>query len=128
MPQYLETTKGVTGTLGRNVEIKWLELSAATTNDNQYISKLVTYTSNSYEFRTRTNAMQALMRLDYFDNTLLANLLNAVPSANGRLAGPATEVLQYFYAQDRWKKTISDFVAAGKWEPWQLAAIRKVVN
>lgn len=128
MPQYLEITKGVVGTLGRNVEIKWLELSAATTNDNQYINKLVTYTSNSYEFRTRTNAMQALMRLDYFDTTLLANLLNAIPSPNGRLAGPASEVLQYFYAQEKHKKAIADYVAAGKWESWQLAAIRKVVN
>jgi hypothetical protein len=128
LPQYLSTTKGVIGTLGRNVEMKWLELSAAHTNDNQYISKLIAFSGNSYEFRTRTNAMDALMRLDYFDTTLLANLLNAVPSSNGRLAGPASEVLKYFYAQDKWKKTIADFVAAGKWQPWQKAAIRKIVN
>jgi len=128
MPQYLATTKGVIGTLGRNVQMKWLELSAASTNDNQYLSKLVAYSGNSYEFRTRTNAMDALMRLDYFDTALLANLLNAVPSSNGRLAGPASEVLKYFYAQDKWKKTIADFVIAGKWQSWQKAAIRKIVN
>jgi len=128
LPQYLASTKGVIGTIGRNVEIKWLELSAASTNDKQYTDKLVAYTSNSYEFRTRGNAMDALMRLDYFDTTLLANLLNAVPSSNGRLSGPATQVLQYFYAEDKWKKTIADYVAANKWEPWQLTAIKKIVN
>jgi aminopeptidase N len=128
MPQYLDITKGVTGTSGRNVEIKGLELSAATTKDNQYINKLVEYSSNSYEFRARTGAMQALKRLDYFDEKLLANLLNAVPSANGRLSGPAGEVLQYFYGQDKWKKTIADYVKNNKWENWQLAAIKKVVN
>ena len=128
LPQYLATTKGVTGTLGRDVEIKWLELSAVSTNDNQYITKLVTYTSNSYEFRTRVYAMQALMRLNYFDTTLLANILNAVPSSNGRLASPAVEVLQFFYDQDKYKKTIADFVASQKWEPYQAAAIKRIVN
>jgi len=128
LPQYLAITKGVTGTVGRDVEIEWLELSAESTNDNQYINKLVEYTSNSYEFRTRVNAMQALKRLDYFDTTLLANIINAVPSANDRLAGPAAETLQYYYGEDRWKSTIADFVNAGKWDNWQSAAIKKVVN
>lgn len=128
MAQYLATTKGVTGTVGRDVEIKWLELSAASTKDDQYINKLVGYTGVSYEFLTRVYAMQALKRLDYFDTALLANLLNAALNANGRLAGPAKEVLQYFYAQDKWKKIISDFVDAGKWEPGQLAVIKTIVN
>lgn len=128
LPQYLATTKGVTGTLGRNVEIKWLELAASSTKDNQYTAKLVSYTSNSYEFRTRVYAMQALMRLDYFDTTLLANLLDAEPGSNSRLAAPAGEVLKYFYSQDKNKKTIADYIAAGKWEPWQLTAIKKVIN
>ncbi len=72
--------------------------------------------------------MQALKRLDYYDTKFLANLLDAVPSANGRLSGPATEVLQYFYGQDNYKKMISDYVASHNWEPWQLAAIKKIVN
>ncbi len=130
LPQYLETTKGITGTLGRNVEIKWLELSASSSPgiENSFTAKLVQYSSNSYEFRTRVNAMQALKRLDYFNSNLLGSLLDAIPSSNGRLAGPATEVLQYFYGQDRYKKTISDYVNSHKWEGWQLAAIKKIVN
>lgn len=128
LTQYLQTTKGVVGTFGRNVEVKWLELSAESTNDKQYFNKLVAYSSNSYEFLTRDNAMMALMRLDYFDTTLLANLLNAVPNANGRLAGPAAEVLKYFYAQDRYKSLISGYVAGHKWKLWKKEAIDKVIN
>jgi len=128
MSTYLETTKGVNGTVGRNVECKWLELSVASASDKASLDKLIKYTSNSWEFRTRVNAMQALKRLDHFDKELLGNLLNAVPSANGRLAGPASEVLQYFYGQDKYKKQISDFVAAGKWERWQADAIKRIVD
>lgn len=128
LPQYLQITKGVIGTFGRNVEIKWLELSAQSTNDKQYYNKLVAYTSNSYEFLTRDNAMMALKRLDYFDTTLLANLLNAVPNANGRLAGPASEVLKYFYEQDRYKSIITGFVANHKWKLWQKEAIDRVID
>ncbi len=142
VPQYLETTKGIIGTLGRNVQIKWLELSAAiydprvlnvaltypATAYNPIADSLVKFTSNSYEFRTRTNAMQALKRLDYFNTNLLINLLDAVPSSNGRLAGPASEALQYFYGQSKWKKIISDYVLSHNWESWQLSAIRKIVN
>lgn len=128
MAQYLETTKGVTGTAGRNVEVKWLELSAATTKDKQYFDKLVAYTSNSYEFRTRVNAMHALKRLDHFDMNLLNNLLNAVLYTNGRLAGPAAEVLGHFYGHNEYKKQISDHVAGQKWLPWQEEIIRRTIN
>jgi len=128
MPGYLQKTKGITGAVGRNVEIKWLELSSIYSTDYTNQNKLVEYTSCSYEFRTRATAMQALKRLDYFNETLLANLLNAVPNANGRLAGPASEVLQYFYDEDKNKKIIADYVAAHKWEPWQMTAIKKIVN
>jgi aminopeptidase N len=126
--QYLETTKGVTGTLGRNVEIKWLEVSAASALDVQYIGRLVDYTSNSYEFRTRVNAMQALKRLNYFNTKFLANLIDALPSANGRLSGPASEVLQYFYSQDLHKPAITDYVNTNKLDALQMAAVKKIVN
>jgi len=127
IPSYLQKTKGVIGTVGRNVEIKWLELAAGSSNDTSYINTLVRYTSNSYEFRTRTNAAQALKKLDYFDKDLLANLINAIFSSNGRLSSPATEVLQFFYGMDRYKKVINDYVASGKWEPWQRAIIKKTL-
>jgi aminopeptidase N len=125
---YLDATKGLTGALGRNVEITWLELSAASAKDVHFIYKLVDYTSNSYEFRTRINAMEAVKRLDYFDVNLMNNLLNALMSSNGRLAAPAEDLLRYFYAQDLHRNAIAEYVKTQKWEPWQSVIIKKIVN
>jgi aminopeptidase N len=125
---YLEKTKGVIGTNGRNVEIKWLELSAENSNDNQYINKLVDYTSNSYEFITRDNAMFALKRLNYFDTRMLANLIDAAVNSNGRLSGPAMETLQFYYSMDKYRPIIADYVSKVNLEPWQKAAIRRFGN
>jgi aminopeptidase N len=127
VPGYLAKTKGVIGTVGRNVEVKWLETSTVYLKDSSSLHKLVDYTSNSYEFRTRVNAAQALKRLDYFDNKLLANLCNAILSPNTRLATPAGEVLQYFYSQDKNKKVIADYTTSGIWARWQIAMLRKAV-
>ncbi len=125
---YLDATKGVTGAVGRNVEIKWLELSAASAKDVKFIYKLVDYTSNSYEFRTRIAAMEAVKRLDYFDVNLLKNLLDALMSTNGRLSAPADVVLRYFYNEDLHKNAIAEYVKTQKWEPWQSAIIKRIVN
>lgn len=128
---YLDKVKDVVGATGRLVEIKRLELTSQTTSGAQtgeiYL-KLVGYTSQSYEFRTRVNAMQALKRLDYFDATMMQNLLDAVVSPNGRLAGPATDVLTYFYNQDRYRKTVRDYVNGKTWPDWQKEIVMKIVN
>jgi len=109
--KYLAATKGIEGTNGRNVLIKWLEISITEKPDATLENQLVAYTSDSYEFVTRTNAMAALRRLNHFDETLLANCLKASLSANGRLAGPAAETVKYFYAQDKYKRQIADGIA-----------------
>jgi aminopeptidase N len=117
--KYLEATKGVMGTAGRNVEVKWLEVKARTTNDQESINKLVAYTNMSYEFRTRVNAAQALKRLDYFDDSEMKNLVSAVFSPNTRLANPCADVLVTFYNQNRHRKMIWDYVASQAWTETQ---------
>ncbi len=115
MPKYLQTTEGITGTVGRNVEVKWLELSAAvSTGDNRTksIAKLIDFTSNSFEFLTRINAMNSLRKLNYFDMKLMANLLNAAENENGRLAGPATETIEFFYAEDKYKDEVAGYITS----------------
>jgi aminopeptidase N len=123
--RYLDAVKGVEGTTGHNVEVKRLEIASLHTGDKKYTDLLVTYASNSYEFRTRVNAMQALKRLGYFDKKLVDNLLDAALSANTRLSGPAGDVLKYYYEQDVYRKTIEEQVAARKWEDWQKQALRR---
>ncbi|NNM95606.1 MAG: M1 family metallopeptidase [Bacteroidia bacterium] len=127
MPKYLQALKGVSGTVGRNVEVKWLELSAATAtgqDKGQFIQKLVDYTGNSYEFITRINAMNALKRLDYFDMPLLANLVNAAENENGRLAGPATEHIEMWYGQDARKGVIASYLKARINDPAMPRALK----
>lgn len=115
--KYLEMTKGVDGYRGNNVKVKWLEMAAST--DEKYKKELVELTSISYEFLTRVNAMAALERLNYFDQTLLENLMDAIFNPNGRLAGPAKGTLKYFKKQNAYNKQITDYLRNGKWNDWQ---------
>jgi aminopeptidase N len=126
--KYLASTKGTEGTHGRNVLIKWLEIAAAQKGDAAQINQLVSYTSGSYEFITRTNAMAALRRLDYFDATLLANCIAASISSNGRLAGPAAETIKYFYAQQKHQETIADAIAKTKVNDKDRETLNKLLN
>ena len=126
--KYLELTKGVIGTAGRNVEIKWLEVKAKAALDRDAMEKLVAYTSVSYEFRTRVNAAQALKRLNFFNDLLLTNLSNAMFSANSRLANPCGAVLNHFYNQSVYRKKITDFSTLPTWESWQLMIFKNTLK
>jgi hypothetical protein len=119
MPDYLAVTKGIEGNIGRNVKVRWLELAWVSAGRSEYAEELVQMASPSYEFRTRVNAMAALKRMDYFSEALTGFLVEAILSPNTRLAGPAGELLGYFYGQDRCRPVIGAFVRAGKWVAWQ---------
>jgi hypothetical protein len=119
LPDYLAVTRGIEGNIGRNVMVRWLELAWVSSGKNEYADQLVQLASQSYEFRTRVNAMAALKRMDYWSEALTGFLVEAILSPNTRLAGPANDLLQYFYNQDRCRAAIGAFVRAGKWTPWQ---------
>ena len=126
--RYLEATKGVTGTVGRNVEIKWLEVSASLTGERKHVDQLIAYSSGSYEFRTRVNAMNALKRLGHFDSKFLDNIVEAMLSANGRLSGPAGDVIRYYYEQNAYRKIIDEHLASRRFEGWQKEAIGRFIT
>ncbi len=127
--KYLDITKGIEGTNGRNVIIKWLEIAAANSNrDKKYIDPLVAYTSNSYEFITRANAMSALRKLNYLNEIAFDNCINACLSSNGRLSGPATETIKYFYAQVQYKKLISDKTKNYSGKNWEKEILNKLIQ
>jgi aminopeptidase N len=125
---YLNDTKGVIGISGRNVEIKWLEVKARTSNDQAALDQLVAYTSVSYEFRTRANAAQALKRLNYFTPALLPNLTQAMMSSNGRLAGPCGDVLNFFYGQHKHRRAIKTYIDSQNWTNWQKQAVNRFLQ
>ncbi len=126
--KYLAETKGIEGTNGRNVLIKWLEISLTEKEDQDQLNQLVAFTADSYEFITRTNAMAALRRLNHFDEKLLANCINACLSTNGRLSGPATETIKYFFAQDKYKKQIADGISLSNVSAKEKELLNKIVN
>jgi aminopeptidase N len=123
--EYLAATKGVDGVLGENVRVRWLELAYLTYDKKTYADELVSLTSSSYEFRTRGDAMSALRRIDYFSPSLMGYLVDAMLNPNTRLAGPAGDLLAYFYTQDRYKRVIGDYVRAGHWKGWQWSLLSR---
>jgi aminopeptidase N len=121
--EYLNLTKNVEGNLGKHVKVRWLEIAFIYTGKKQFADELVNLTSSSYEFRTRGNAFAALKRMNYFNENLTPNLIDGLMSANGRLSGPANDLLKYFYTQDQYKKPISTYIASQQWMPFQKAIL-----
>jgi len=126
--KYLVETRGIEGTNGSNVLVKWLEIAINDKADMAQVSQLVDLTSESYEFLTRTNAMAALKRLNYFDDRVLANCISAALRPNGRLSGPASETIKYFYAQDKYKKAISDGISASNLNVKDKETLNKIIE
>jgi aminopeptidase N len=125
---YLQKTKGIEGTNGRNVLIKWLELSAMYQQDEAAIKQLQNLTSDSYEFLTRANAMAALRKMNIFNETVLFNCMNAAVSNNGRLSGPAAETIRYFYAQNKFKNMIASGIAMSDYGARDKETLLRLLN
>jgi len=124
--KYLEITQNTYGTRGLNVRIKWLELSAP--KNNNAMLELISYTSQSYEFTTRKNAMEALQRLNFFDELLLENIIQAMLSFNSRLANPAAEVLKHFYHQNNYKNIIAAYIEKSNYSNDEKVKLKKMIG
>jgi aminopeptidase N len=127
--RYLELTKNEVG-INNAVRIKWLELAwfnslAKGDPAKEHAEELVRYAGQSYEFRTRINAMTALKSLNYLNDSLITNLVNSLLSTNSRLAGPAATLVEYFMAQGDKKRAMKSYYAGRTWEPWQKDILNK---
>jgi aminopeptidase N len=125
--RYLEITKNQTGWRGINIRIKWLEL-AIETGKKEYFDELVDYSSLSYEFETRQNALMALKRLNYPDERVTRNLFDAVLYWNFKLSNTAKDVLTYFMQQDQYKKLLTDYYHSHEWSDGQKVTLNKIFN
>lgn len=78
---YLEKTKNWKGFNDMNLRILWISLAITTKNysenKNQLIDELILYSSQNYESSTRKNAFEYLELLDFSNETVLQNLINA---------------------------------------------------
>jgi aminopeptidase N len=125
LQQYLLMTKGVVG-IGSAVKVKWLELAAPA--NKTYLNELILLSSNQYEFRTRVAALEALKRLNYLDEKVAYNLLDAMVHFNGRLSRPAKNVAEYFKDQNDYKKILTNTYKRNKWEPRQQDILNAFFN
>jgi aminopeptidase N len=127
IPDYLDLTKNETG-LYAQIKIKWLEIKAAR-GDKNAAASLADYAGMSFDFWTRRNAMASLKRINYMDEKVLANALDAAWNPNSRLAGNAVDMLNYFYQQAAWKQIIlREWNSRNDWKSWQKDAWEKIMK
>ena len=123
--KYLKATENQKGNRSHNVRIKWLEVAYFASDNKDYLNELIDYTSQSFEFRTRINAANALQRLNTLNEKALTNMLDASLSFNRRLSGPIKGVIDHFYGQTQYKKMIINYIAKQNWSDKQIKKLSK---
>ena len=89
------------------------------------VDQLIDYTSNSYEFLTRVNAINMLKSKNLYDESLVNNLLDAIYSPNKRLRGPAKKYLKELYKNEDVKSLI-DKERKKKLFDWQITLLNNL--
>lgn len=115
--------------IGNSFRIKWLEL--AVMNDHQKDAsekELIAYTSPSWEFRTRVNALYALKKLNICTRDMIQHIAQASVSANRRMAGPAIDVLEYFNQQAAFREEIRKTLELKDTDPNGAAKLKKTLR
>ena len=120
-------TKNEEGWRGKNIRIRWLEV-ALIFNHLEYLDELIDYSSRSYEFETRINALTALKNLNYLDNRVIKNLFDAYLYWNTKLSRAAGEIISFFVKQDKYKEQIMSFVSKEEWKPDEQILVSKILN
>lgn len=116
---YLDLTQDEPGWRGKNIRIKWLEIAIGF-GGKAYLAELKNYTSESYEFETRINAMNALQRLNIMDEQTSKNMLQGLFHWNRKISKAALDVLSYFYQQNIYSQMIRQEIAKGNFSEKQL--------
>ncbi|MCB9246802.1 MAG: M1 family metallopeptidase [Flavobacteriales bacterium] len=96
-----------------NVRLLWLqyklqqlEEEGKTDVRKPYLDELYAYTTNLYEFRTRTAAFELVRSRNEAPDICIRAMLEASINPNRRLAQPAIDVLRYFNEQEQVRKNI----------------------
>jgi aminopeptidase N len=90
--QYLERTKDMEGWRGKNIRMKWLELSIMQ-GKTGLMPELIGYSSPQFEFETRMNAFLLLKKLKYSDAETTGYAESARKHWNNKLNAVAKEYL-----------------------------------
>lgn len=123
--EFIASAKDVVG-INNNIRIACLELQYARNPEKtQAIEQLVRYTSNWYEFRTRTRAMEALERLNYLNESAALNMLEAITNPNGRLSWPAKRHLKKLSKTEASSALAEKVYKSNQWADWQKTILDK---
>ncbi len=125
--KYLKITEKEEGAHA-SIKIKWHQFNALYNQSKTSQKALVEYTSNSYEFITRKNAMEALVAINYLNAEAVGNLFDAAFSPNARLSGPAIETLNYFAKQTAYAQIIDEYYHKNTWQDWQKAILNPIIR
>lgn len=120
---YLTQTQNIHG-ISENVRIANLELQRVEKNEQE----LFNYVSESYEFRTRIRAMEAIQRLRIWNDVLIDNLRNALFNANGRLSGVARNTIDILIKDEEFKRHFSAKMTQIHKTEWQAELLKKWVE
>lgn len=131
--RYLEETKTVIG-LNKNVRITWLELVVKDLRPeeknmgNIFVKELVNYSGPSYEFRTRTKAMESIERLQLYNADVVKNLFDAACYTNNRLNGPANNTLRSLLKDEMNKADAIAIYKSLTLTKWQSDILAKILG
>jgi len=127
--KYLDVIKNEDGWRGKNIRIKWLEISVNNGN-RKSLDELKNYTGESYDFETRINAINALKHLNILDELVVKNMLQGLTHWNYKIRTAESDNLKYFYAQDQYKRMIDKVADEGLKETVkvELDKIRKAAR
>lgn len=124
---FLDYTKNREGWRGKNIRMKWFEISILNGKD-KYFDELIDYASNSYEFETRMNAITALQKLNHFSVNYLNSLFEAVLHWNFKLSNVAKDAVKYYAMQPKFKSQMIGAVKSSKLTDTQKQTIVNVIN
>lgn len=107
VPGYLEITANETGWRGKNIRMKWLQISIENWKLDR-LQELISYTAQNQEFETRMNAFNTLKQLGYIDEIIANNAKEAAKHWNNKLSGVARSYLSYFAQIDEYKELVNE--------------------
>ncbi len=124
--RYLEITKDQYG-LSNEIKFNWLEIKAKR-GDKEALKSIAAYSGSSYPSGVRAQAFRILKRFNYLDDSVLANLFDAMLYSAGFLSRPARSVADFYYEQFEYKNLIKTYYNSHEWEPWQREILKKAVK
>ncbi len=122
--RYLSLTQGVNG-VGNQVSVLRHEM-AARAGSREALDTLVDMAGPAFEFRTRVNAFESLLRLNFLNEPLVQHLFEAMTRANGRLRNPAIDVTRCYLKQPSHRALFLKGQQNLAWSQWKKDMITPV--